>query len=246
MTADREDAFQRILLDLIIPKYQKRKRDLPLRQEMSTRVLTFLILCFASAAFAEDFKTINGKEYRDATVTRVDPDRVVVKTKSGITKVYFVELPKEVQKRFQYDSEKAASYSAERNRQLRRISKAAGGNPTSTTGRRRKEQCGISGTTSRHKSHAGFTSPLRRASETGRRLASPDRRSKETRAGVPAGQVCAPPTESAKVSVAASREPFEGCSSRERRSWKATGESAALSVSKATRGRARTPKASRN
>jgi hypothetical protein len=113
MTADREDAFQRILLDLIIPKYQKRKRDLPLRQEMSTRVLTFLILCFASAAFAEDFKTINGKEYRDATVTRVDPDGVVVKTKSGITKVYFVELPKEVQKRFQYDSEKAASYSAE-------------------------------------------------------------------------------------------------------------------------------------
>jgi hypothetical protein len=80
---------------------------------MSTKVLTFLILCFASAAFAEDFKTVNGKEYKDATVTRVDPDGVVVKTKSGVTKVYFVELPKEVQERFHYDSEKAASYSAE-------------------------------------------------------------------------------------------------------------------------------------
>ena len=80
---------------------------------MSTRVVTFLILCFTSAAFAEDFKTINGKEYKDATVTRVDPDGVVVKTKSGITKVYFTELPKEVQERFHYDSEKAASYSTE-------------------------------------------------------------------------------------------------------------------------------------
>jgi len=80
---------------------------------MSTKVVTLLILCFTSAAFAEDFKTVNGKEYKDATVTRVDPDGVVVKTKSGITKVYFIELPKEEQERFHYDSEKAASYSAE-------------------------------------------------------------------------------------------------------------------------------------
>jgi hypothetical protein len=115
MTADRAEAFvpRRILLDPRITKYHKRKRDLRLRQQMSTKVVTFLILCFTSAAFAEDFKTVNGKEYKDATVTRVDPDGVVVKTKSGITKVYFIELPKEVQERFHYDSEKAASYSAE-------------------------------------------------------------------------------------------------------------------------------------
>jgi hypothetical protein len=80
---------------------------------MSTKVLAFLILCFTSAAIAEDFKTINGKEYKEATITRVEPDGIVVKTKSGITKVYFAELPKEVQGRFHYDSEKAASYSAE-------------------------------------------------------------------------------------------------------------------------------------
>ena len=80
---------------------------------MSTRVLTFLILCFASTAFAEDFKTVNGKEYKDATVTRVEPDGIIVKTNSGVTKVYFTELPKEVQEHFHYDSGKAASYSAE-------------------------------------------------------------------------------------------------------------------------------------
>lgn len=80
---------------------------------MSTKVLTFLILSLMAAALAEDFKTINGKEYKDATVTRIEPDGIVVKTKSGVTKVYFAELPKDVQERFHYDSEKAASYSAE-------------------------------------------------------------------------------------------------------------------------------------
>jgi hypothetical protein len=80
---------------------------------VQTKLFTILLLSFAAAALSEDFKTVNGKEYKDATVTRVDPDGVVVKTKSGITKVYFIELPKEVQERFHYDSEKAASYSAE-------------------------------------------------------------------------------------------------------------------------------------
>src|SRR2546423_5129835 len=80
---------------------------------MSTKVLALLIIFFTSAVFAEDFKPVNGKEYKDATVTRVEPDGIVVKTNSGVTKVYFIELPKEVQERFHYDSEKAASYSAE-------------------------------------------------------------------------------------------------------------------------------------
>ena len=80
---------------------------------MTAKVFTLLILCFTSAAVAEDFTTVNGKEYKEATVTRVDPDGIVVKTKSGITKVYFTELPRQVQERFHYDSAKAASYSSE-------------------------------------------------------------------------------------------------------------------------------------
>jgi hypothetical protein len=80
---------------------------------VQTKLFTILLLSFAAAALSEDFKTVNGKEYKDATVTRVDPDGVVVKTKSGITKVYFTELPKDVQEQFHYDSGKAASYSAE-------------------------------------------------------------------------------------------------------------------------------------
>ena len=80
---------------------------------MTAKVLTLFILCFSSAAVAEDFTTVNGKEYKEATVTRVDPDGIVFKTKSGITKVYFTELPRQVQERFHYDSAKAASYSSE-------------------------------------------------------------------------------------------------------------------------------------
>lgn len=54
----------------------------------------------ASLALAEDFKTINGKEYKDATITRVEGDGIVLRTKTGISKVYFVELPPDIQKRF--------------------------------------------------------------------------------------------------------------------------------------------------
>jgi hypothetical protein len=62
-------------------------------------VATFAAL-LASIALGEDFKTIEGREYKDVTVSRVEPDGIVLTTKTGISKVYFVELPKEVQERF--------------------------------------------------------------------------------------------------------------------------------------------------
>ncbi len=80
---------------------------------MQTKFFIILLLSLTTAALSEDFKTINGKEYKDATVTRVEPDGIVVKTGSGITKVYFTELPKDVQDQFHYDPGKAASYSTE-------------------------------------------------------------------------------------------------------------------------------------
>ena len=53
---------------------------------------------------AEDFKTVNGKEYKDVTISRVEADGIVIRTKTGISKIYFVELPKDVQERFRYGS----------------------------------------------------------------------------------------------------------------------------------------------
>lgn len=78
--------------------------------EIKAKVVTFLILCCTAALFAEDFKTTDGKEYKDVTVTRPEPDGIVVRTKSGISKLYFTELPKEIQERFHYDPEKAREY----------------------------------------------------------------------------------------------------------------------------------------
>jgi hypothetical protein len=75
--------------------------------------IAILAALFTSLAFAEDFKTINGKEYKNATVSHIEADGIVLKTKSGISKIYFAELPKEVQERFHYYPQKGATYSAE-------------------------------------------------------------------------------------------------------------------------------------
>ncbi len=90
------------------------------------KILTVLISCFASLAFADDFKAIDGKEYKNVTVSRIEPDGIVVRTKSGISKIYFVELPKDVQERFHYNTAIAAAYSAQAARQVQVTAAVAG------------------------------------------------------------------------------------------------------------------------
>jgi hypothetical protein len=58
---------------------------------MSTPTIVILIVCFASIALADDFKTVDGKEYKNATVSRVEPDGIVVKFSGGIVKIRVVE-----------------------------------------------------------------------------------------------------------------------------------------------------------
>ena len=77
---------------------------------MSAPAFVILIVCFTSVALADDFKTIEGKEYKNATISGVEPDGILLRTKSGISKVYFIELPKEVQERFHYDAAQAARF----------------------------------------------------------------------------------------------------------------------------------------
>src|SRR5437016_13112669 len=77
-----------------------------------------LIACTPAATRSEDFKTGDGKEFKNATISRVEPDGIVVITKSGVSKIYFVELPAEIQLRFHYDAQKAASYTAEENEKI--------------------------------------------------------------------------------------------------------------------------------
>jgi hypothetical protein len=64
--------------------------------------VVLLAVLFASLALSEDFKTTSGKVYKDATVSRVEGDGIVLKTERGIFKVYFTELPRDVQERFHW------------------------------------------------------------------------------------------------------------------------------------------------
>ena len=80
--------------------------------------LAILATLSASLALADDYKTLSGKEYKNARVTRVEPDGIVIMHKFGVTKIYFTELSKEDQRLFGYDTdkieaEKAAARAAE-------------------------------------------------------------------------------------------------------------------------------------
>src|SRR5438094_5449061 len=80
------------------------------RDESRMKILIGVPLFFASLALADDFKAIDGKEYKNVEVSRVEPDGIVVKTKSGISKIYFVELPKDVQERFAVQQAEKINY----------------------------------------------------------------------------------------------------------------------------------------
>src|SRR6478736_6585469 len=81
---------------------QKSRIRAPLNPQKATIVI--LATLFVSLALAEDFKTVSGKIYKDATISHVEADGIVLRTKTGISKVYFSELPKDVQERFHYGS----------------------------------------------------------------------------------------------------------------------------------------------
>ena len=78
------------------------KRQNPPQVKYWKTALSVFAALSTSLTLADDFRTIRGKEYKGATVSRVEPDGIVLRTKSGIVKLYFSELPKEVQGRFDH------------------------------------------------------------------------------------------------------------------------------------------------
>lgn len=75
----------------------------------------------ASHSSADDIKTVNGHEYKGATVTRVEPDGVVVMYSEGIVKIPFSDLSEEWQKRYGYEADKARAYAAQVEEQQRAL-----------------------------------------------------------------------------------------------------------------------------
>jgi hypothetical protein len=79
---------------------EEKRQNAPSVKKCAT-TLAILALLSVALALAEDFTTIRGKVYKDATIIRVERDGIVLKTKTGISKIYFVELPNDVRERFQ-------------------------------------------------------------------------------------------------------------------------------------------------
>src|SRR5438874_7814036 len=93
------------------------------RKSMCRYLFVVLLAIATGSVVADDFKTTDGKEYKNVTVSRIEPDGIVLSSSSGISKVYFIELPKEVQERFYYDQAKAAAYSGQQNANLEALRK---------------------------------------------------------------------------------------------------------------------------
>jgi len=105
--------FKRVICDsscviLSLPCGEQKRQNAPSVKEYAT-TLAILALLSATLALAEDFKTVRGKLYKDATIIRVESDGIVLKTKTGISKVYFTELPNDVQERFHPSPAKTAT-----------------------------------------------------------------------------------------------------------------------------------------
>ena len=60
--------------------------------------------------FPLDITTVKGKTYTGVTVQRVEPDGINIKHSAGITKLYFSELPTEIQEQYGYSREKHQQY----------------------------------------------------------------------------------------------------------------------------------------
>ena len=89
-------------------------------------IIAIVSTLVVSLALGEDFKTVSGKIYKDATISHVEADGIVLRTKTGISKVYFVELPKDVQERFHYGSAAPSGKAV-----TQRIDKVEGAKPAS-------------------------------------------------------------------------------------------------------------------
>ena len=72
--------------------------------------VSIFALWAASAALADDFILTDGTQYKNVKISRVEPDGIVVATGYGVVKLFFEELPKEVQEKYHYDSKKAEAF----------------------------------------------------------------------------------------------------------------------------------------
>lgn len=71
-----------------------------------------IVICFllGVALHAEEFRTLDGDLYPEASLKRVEPDGIVISYTDGIVKLKFKNLPKEICERYEYNPEKEKEY----------------------------------------------------------------------------------------------------------------------------------------
>jgi hypothetical protein len=99
--------------NIYVIKSGDRRQQGAITQSRKPTLIIIALAMLTASVCAEDFKTINGKEYKNATVTRVEPDGIGIRFSGGVVKLPFTELPDDVRKRYNYDASKAAAYVAE-------------------------------------------------------------------------------------------------------------------------------------
>jgi hypothetical protein len=89
---------------------ESKKGRIPARVKYWKTALAILAALSASIALADDFKTTDGKEYKNAKVSRVEPDGIVITFSGGIVKIPFTKLSEELQRKYSYNPEAAKSF----------------------------------------------------------------------------------------------------------------------------------------
>ncbi len=78
---------------------------------MKTQILIIMLLMSATL-LAEDLTTLSGKKYTGVTINRAEADGISISHGGGLAKIPFSDLSPELQKKYNYEPEKAAAYAA--------------------------------------------------------------------------------------------------------------------------------------
>ncbi len=84
-----------------------------MRSKLVMLYMTYIVCSaglFSIDASAIDITTTEGRTYKNATVTRTEPDGITITISTGVIKLYFEELPSALQRKYGYDPQRANSY----------------------------------------------------------------------------------------------------------------------------------------
>ena len=84
-----------------------------------TWALRIFWICLMHAAVAEEVVTLAGRTFREATVRRLDEDRLELHHSEGQTQLYFFEVPEPLRRRLGFDTEAALKRLTLENSRLR-------------------------------------------------------------------------------------------------------------------------------